>query len=564
MLSTSSPISSSGAATISPEVAAEKISTYSSQENSDDQPANEEDDEKVREMLANDLRAWQEKFAKASDKGVDDLEERVAEITEKQIETQVRGVGQARLIELEESIKSAINNAKDKIVSVVHKLPEETSEEHEAKAIEQMVESIRAAGLQVKGKAQAVREWKQKFDNETLSLVWAATESTLAVIDNIRDLGLQEVGMKWAWMEGVTYKDWSKYHALRKTFDDWRKEVQSVAWQHEGLAKAGAAADEVENKAMSIAEEAAKELARLRDVGKWKIKARDPSDDFSSKYAPPVAARAGQQVMEKANDVVDQAKNAASSASAYVAPPEPGLGEKISSKFSEAVIEKPHSVVQSMVSAGTSMASQASSYVSEGVHENIPTVGKDAGAGHVPNADNAQRPFHEEVKTRVSENIVSATSAMSEAFAVETPSVSVQVAEADSASSIGDTASSIASQASKKVWGGAAAQKIKHSTGPILDDDVIEDMDKTGFSDTVQSMIKDAGDNLSDMTKAVREALLKTPSTQGSMESVTSIASEQYSRALSAASSVLYGTQQSGSEGLASVASKKYVDAVSA
>lgn len=506
-------------------------------------------------MLANDLRAWQEKFAKASDKGVDDLDERVAEITAKQIDSQVRGVGQARLIELEESIKSGIDSAKAKIISVVQKLPEEASEEEQAIATGQIRDSIRAAGLQVKGKAQAVREWKQRFDNETLSLVWAATEATLAVMDNIRDLGLQEVGMKWAWMEGVTYKDWSKYHALRKTFDDWRKEVQSVAWQHEGLAKASTAADEVESKAMSLAEDAAKELARLKDVGKWKVKARDTSADFSSRDVPPVAAKAGQRVVEKASEAIDHAKSAVSSASAYVAPPEPGIAEKISSKLSESIIERPQSVVQSVVSAGKSMASQASSRVSGNVHEKIPVVGKD---------DGAQRPLHEEIKTRASENIASAVSAVSEAFAVETPSVSARVAETDSASSIVDAASSIASDVTKKVFGGAAAQKIKDGNGPILDDDVVDDMDKTGFSDTVQSMIKEAGGNLSDLTKAVREALLKTPSTQGSVESATSIASERYSRALSAASSVLYGTPQSGPENLASVASKKYADAVSA
>ena len=40
--------------------------------------------------------------------------------------------------------------------------------------------------------------------------------STLEVLDGIRDLGLQEIGMRWAWMEGVTYKHWAKYHDLKR------------------------------------------------------------------------------------------------------------------------------------------------------------------------------------------------------------------------------------------------------------------------------------------------------------------------------------------------------------
>ena len=43
---------------------------------------------------------------------------------------------------------------------------------------------------------------------------------------------------------------------------------------------------------MSIAEETAKELGRLKEVAKWKIAARDASDDFETKYVPPVAERA--------------------------------------------------------------------------------------------------------------------------------------------------------------------------------------------------------------------------------------------------------------------------------
>jgi hypothetical protein len=59
-------------------------------------------------------------------------------------------------------------------------------------------------------------------------------------------------------------------------------------------------------------------------------------------------------------------------------------------------------------------------------------------------------------------------------------------------------------------------------------------------------------------------ALLGPSSTQGSVESASSIASEQYAKALAAASSVLYGTEQPAVESATSVAAQKYDQAVTA
>jgi len=214
--------------------------------------------ERTRQNIESDLQNWQDRFAKAADKGIEDLEERVREITDRQVEHQVNGVGEALVVQLEETSSSEIAKVRKEIQSLVKKFSEEYDEDGLSKATLSLSRSTRQAGVAVKEKARALRSWKENFDQETHSLVSAAAASTLDVIDNIRDLGLQEIGLRWAQMEGVTYKDWSKYHEVKKTFDEWRSKVESVAHDHQGLRKAIVAGEELESNGMVSAEEAAK------------------------------------------------------------------------------------------------------------------------------------------------------------------------------------------------------------------------------------------------------------------------------------------------------------------
>jgi hypothetical protein len=59
-------------------------------------------------------------------------------------------------------------------------------------------------------------------------------------------------------------------------------------------------------------------------------------------------------------------------------------------------------------------------------------------------------------------------------------------------------------------------------------------------------------------------ALLGPSKTQGGVDSASSVASEQYVKALAAASSVLYGTKQSAVESATSVAAERYAQAITA
>ena len=531
----------------------------------------EQEAEQVREKITSDLRNWQDKFAKAADKGSEDLQERVQDITSRQIENQVGGVGEALVIQLEESSKSELAKLKKSVNKIVRSLPEDTTTSDIEKAEEELSKVTRNAGLAVKTKAQALRVWRQKFDEETESLVSFAAESTLDVLDSIRDLGLQEIGMRWAYLDGVTYKDWAKYHEMKQTFDEWRVEVEAVAKDHEGLKSSKEKSEEVESRGMSIAEEAAKELARLKRVGKWKIEAKDDGDDFSTKYMSAAVAAAAQKAAEKArlaseqvigtpqgtvksilSEATQQATKAASGASSQVIGSEPSMVEQASSKISEAA-----SIASDKVSVAVAGTAQPKS-------ESVISVASRKASEMVDHASKAivgiPKPVHESIASEASMDVASAASAVSNA--VSGSSTSFTESASNMASSASSSASSITSTATKRVFSGAMAQDAGNRK-PILDD-IIDGDDTMAYSEKIQSMVNQAGDRYADVTRAVSEALLKVTSTQGTVESVTSVANDKYSSAIAAASSVLHGTQQGAAESVTSMASEKYASAVSA
>ena len=575
-------------------------------------PTPDEEALKIRKQIADDLKTWQEKFAKAASKGTEELDGRVKEITDRQIETQVKGVGEALVVQLEETTNGEYTKLKNSINKIVKSIPEELSEKDVEKAQEEVAKAVRTSGQVMKSKAQLLRSWKLRFDNETEALVLAASDSTLEVIDSIRDLGLQKVGLRWAEIEGVTYDDWTSYHAVKKTFDKWRNEVEAVAKDHPGLLNARSAAEDIEEKGMAIAEDAAKELTRLKEVAAWKIEAGDHSDDFSTKIMPAKVALAGQKVIQgassvsvsivgsstgKAESIIAQASQAvvgaASSASPQVIGTPAGFVEQAVSKASEAVSGSSVPVQESIASSLSAKAEDASNFVSKAlfssstpIEETISSAtakvseaivgapqqkaqsvvsaaskkANEAAHGASEAIIGTPAPAYESIASEVSKGVLSASSVISNAISPSSAPLSATAASV--ASSVSASASSAASQASKKVFGGAMAQEVKERT-PILDDIVNED-DDVSYSEQMQSIVSQAGDSYADVTKAVVEALGLSSKTQGSVGSATSIASEQYSSALAAASKAIYGTQQGTGESFASVASSRYSDAIAA
>lgn len=527
--------------------------------------------ENARNVVAKDLKTWQEKFSKAADEGSDEIDERVTEITERLVQNQANKVGSALLIELEEAINANLKSLKSSIISIIQS--EKTGEEAE----DSLNTAVRKAGVAIKEKAQAVRTWRQSFDMETSSLIAKSVKDTFDIIDHIRDLGLQEIGMRWAWTDGITHKDWTKYHALKSKFEEWRLDVEKVVTEHPGLAKARAASEDVESKAMGLAENAAIELSRIKEIGKWKVSSGDSSDDFSTKYIPPAASVASQKVIEKINDaseaIADTTEETLESVSS--------LADEAASSISSGVIGTPQGNVESVASVAkdsvSNVVDQISSTVigtSQGSIESVSSVLGESIESLSMKVSSSVVGKQPGVVSQASSSVLSAGSAvsnsvsLSDAISDQASTVSQSLESASSSiasslsksatdvtSSLTSAASAASSTASKKVWGGAMAAHVE--AREIIFDDVIDDSDEETYSEKIQSMASVAGDRFSDMTRAVSEALLKPSSTK-------KLGAEQYSSALAAASSVLYGTEQGIGESVASVATSRYSDAVSA
>ena len=483
----------------------ETTSTEAIMESSEAPAATPESEREIREkaqkIVGNDLKEWQEKFAKAADEGSVDLEERITEITDRMVQSQAEEVGKAHIIQLEETVNSSLKKLKSAIISIV-------SDSKDAEESEDALSTaVRKAGIAIKEKAQAVRSWRQNYDRETNELVGLSAQDTFEILDHIRDLGLQEIGMRWAWTDGITHKDWAKYHQLKTKFDEWRVDVENVVTGHPGLDKARAASEEIESQAMGIAEDAAKELARLKETGRWKIQAADTSDDFSTKIMPAAAAVVMQKVAEKA------------------------------SKASEAVAPSSQGTIESVMSAGSASASSLVDQVSSSI------IGTEQGTA---------------------ESIVSAAKASASSVVNQASSSVIgtqQGSVASAASAAKESASSIAEQASSSVIGtqqGSAeslASVAKASASSIADhasSSVIGT--KQGSAESIASVAKASASSVVDQASS---SIVGT--SQGSVESIASVASQSASSLSAKASSSIVGKEpgmgEKASESVKSAAS---------
>jgi hypothetical protein len=498
--------------------------------------------EELQAQLNEDLRKWQTKFATAADKGSDDLEQRVAELTKRQVESGVKGHGRALVVKLEETADSTVKSLQSYIKHTVESMPADASEQDLEAAYEKCGVKTRELGLAVKERAQDVRAWKLAYDQETDSLVQAAVGSTVEVLEKIQGLGLQEVGMRWAWLDGVTYNDWQKYHKLRNTLTEWQAEVEAVGSQHDGLRVAHQEAKKLEDDAMDISARMVNELIRLKDVAKWKLWASDATDDFTNKVVPARVFKAAQEASSQVSEAVHGSSTPVS--------------ESIVSSV-KAASSQASEAVQAVPSQASEALHSVSSQVSEAIH-----------GSSTPLSENVASSA-KSLSSQASEAILGSETPLGEGVA---SSVSSQLsharAKASSAAVEGASSASAAYESPKKVFGGANAQVLAEAKQVIfdepLDDGEEDDYDNAAKYTKLQNTVADGERRAAELSRAVSQALFGVSKTQGSVESATSLASEQYQRALAAASSALYGTQQPVVESASSVASVRFAQAVTA
>ncbi|KAM0482481.1 hypothetical protein ACHAPX_002999 [Trichoderma viride] len=273
---------------------------------------------KAREMVTEDLELWQNKFATQADEGAVDMEDRIDELANRMITEVIPSTGKPLVEQLQTTVDSETDGLKAKISSVVAESAGGSLEDAE----ERVISAIRSAGIAIKQDAQEIRTWREEYDVDLQARVLRAADVHFQILDETRNLALQQLGMKWAWTDGVSYKDWAKYHELKQVLADWTEDLKQLIITHPTLLDAQDAAAFVEEDGMAIASAAAKELARLKQVAQWKLIANDATDNFDSEAMeqaaeavqnPPAAEESEESEKLDADVVVDEAANGNSS-----------------------------------------------------------------------------------------------------------------------------------------------------------------------------------------------------------------------------------------------------------
>ncbi|KAH8164753.1 hypothetical protein CIB48_g3505 [Xylaria polymorpha] len=212
--------------------------------------------EEIRELaakaVAEDLELWQGKFTRVAEEGAAEIEDRVDEISARMIERHANAMGKSLVNQLESTVYSELESLKKIIIDIL-----ERSKGDSVGRDEKVAAAVRGAGLNIKNKAQNIRDWRHSYEQETEIAVTKAAQEHFSILEETRDLALQKIGMKWAWMDGVTYKDWQKYHQLRARFDEWTDDLKRLITTHPGLVASQTAGTDIEDEGMAIAHEAA-------------------------------------------------------------------------------------------------------------------------------------------------------------------------------------------------------------------------------------------------------------------------------------------------------------------
>ncbi|CAK4031044.1 Hypothetical predicted protein [Lecanosticta acicola] len=449
-----------------------------------------------KERFREDLKSWEHVCAKAVEEGAEDLKERVTEITDRQI-SNAEGTGNALVTQLDQTVEGVVNSVKARVLQIVGQMPEDATTEQIETANEDLVLAIRNAGQNVKHRAQAVREWRQSAVHETGDLVGKALQSTLETIDSIRELRLTEIGRKYA-HSSLPHKEWSRYNDIKKATQTWRNDVEKAAHAHEGIRNTHTAFDDIEHIAMSIAEDAAKELGRLKQVGKWKIAAQDDSDDFTTKTVPPPVKKAKDQVVEKV---------AEASRAIFDEEPEQGGVESATSVAAEKASQAASSISEAVVGSSTGSVKSAASEASKRI------VGSDSPASKASKSAKS-------IASAASSSVIGSEPGLSDTATMIASSASSAIIGSDSpASRASKSAESVASAASKVV---AGSESNIYDTATDAASSVSSVAASASSHVADEPMTKSAGSKLSSILSAQKSNVDSASKSAGSVASEAS------------------------------------------
>ncbi|KAI1321112.1 hypothetical protein F5Y16DRAFT_75216 [Xylariaceae sp. FL0255] len=464
-----------------------------SEQPSDTPKSKEQIREDAAREVAEDLELWEGKFTKVAEEGALEIEDRVHDISTRLIQNQANVMGKSLLNQLE----TGVNVETTKLKTAILRILQDYKDKPEQRDAE-IIAAVRGAGLSIKNKAQNIRDWRQQYEQETEIAVTKAAQEHFTILDQTRDLALQKIGMKWAWMDGVTYKHWKSYHKLREQFDEWTEDLKRLITTHPGLAEAQKAGAAIEDEGMAIAHEAAEELVRLKQVAAWKVTAEDFSDEFDSTTMQAAAEKKLADAAEAEAQAKAEAEAEAEAARLVAETKAAQVENEQSGKQQEPIIVEPPSDVKSAVADRPASDATNAAEPFEPLSSSVPVDGPE----------------------QMEETLLEASDLPIHTINEETTSTTV-----------------------KSALFGAAAQSVP-TRKPILDDEVVS---------SASSMFSVAQSNVpASITSAAQAAY--TAAIAG--------AADQYFHAISAISAQIQGEPKPAHEELLSSVSKGYFSAM--
>ncbi|KAG0634494.1 hypothetical protein HOY80DRAFT_1005107 [Tuber brumale] len=520
--SLSSIISSVSAEAASAKASASAQAAEANEGKASENEAQKPTKEEIREIVKADLENWKAKFGAATEKASTDLNAQIDEITTGAKNRQEIHV-QREIESLEELIEREFNSLKKVAQELARPIDPGNEKEHPQASEETFTAKSKKSGINIRDKTQSIRAQSQQFLSDVYADVVKAADDHLEALDSVLDLAMQELGMKWAWMDYVTYKDWQKYHELKKDFDNLRRNVVAAAQKNRKLIEITHwTENNWEGRVTEVAKEAADELKRLKTVSKRKIQLSDPSDDFSESTVPVAAHKVAQAIAREAGGASSAAENLMDQASEEVVGPEHSMTQSVAGVASEKV-----------KSAASAASEKAATAIPEAVH------GEDEPTTLAPSISSVASEMKETTRPKVWGGVY--------AGFVADPRVEYNVDGGEESTSekvqnAVDAASSRLADASRAVSVAIAGTTTTLSPG--------------------EKYASIASEKYESAVSAASSALYGTPQPGG--ESLGSIATDKYSAAVAAASSVIYGAPTPRAKAFAEEAKSKYAVALAA
>ncbi|KAJ6263341.1 hypothetical protein Dda_1904 [Drechslerella dactyloides] len=218
----------------------------------------------VRDEVEGDLLSWATKFTDAATAASDTVVSKLNVLCDKVMKEQAT-LSADVLKELNTLVEREFFNFEDGVLKLI-----DSPAEH--KYVMMGFDGLvgRSDG-DLKRRINVVTEHTEAFLMDTYQNTAKIVDAALEEMDQVHDLGMQELGMKWAWMDGITYKDWQRYHDLKKEFPALKTKVIRSGQGHKGLREVTDYAKSINDAAKEVLSVAQAEMVKLEKLGRKRV-----------------------------------------------------------------------------------------------------------------------------------------------------------------------------------------------------------------------------------------------------------------------------------------------------